>query len=213
MISSILLSRVSLLAQSLLVVSILISPKLTTPFQQNTILHSVLIPHGTTTQSTSLFLSSDHLLDDFKTVDGEVVNPYRILKIERKAEKDVIKKAYWTQSKRYHPDMAKKRDILPGSCDNLEEVRDEWEKVKLSYEILKNKKKRIKYDRNSALNDPSAAIGRAAIELLGWSIKGVGVGVFEMGKGFAKVGGEVLFEKGKAEKANEKSVQTVKAGP
>ena len=40
-------------------------------------------------------------------------------------------------------------------------MREEWEKVKLSYEILIDRKTRLKYDRNSVVADPKAAVGRA----------------------------------------------------
>lgn len=52
---------------------------------------------------------------------------------------------------------------------NLEEVREEWEKVKLSYEILQDRKTRMKYDRNSVVADPGAAVGRA----VGSAVSGV----------------------------------------
>ena len=62
--------------------------------------------------------------------------------------------------------------ISPESM-NLEDVRDEWEKILLSYEILSDHKLRIRYDRNSALNDIPAvvedAIGR------GWDTFATGV--------------------------------------
>ena len=63
------------------------------------------------------------------------------------------------------------------SSVNLEEVREEWEKVKLSYEILSDRKLRLKYDRNSAVADPGAAVGRAvggaAMNVIGWGFGSV----------------------------------------
>lgn len=60
---------------------------------------------------------------------------------------------------------------------NLEEVREEWEKVKLSYEILQDRKTRMKYDRNSVVADPGAAVGRAVGSAVGgvlsWSVESV----------------------------------------
>ena len=41
-------------------------------------------------------------------------------------------------------------------------VREQWEKIKLSYEILSDKKTRLRYDRADVIADPSAAIKRAA---------------------------------------------------
>lgn len=60
-------------------------------------------------------------------------------------------------------------------------MRDEWERVKLAYEILSDKKLRLKFDRNSALNDPGAAVGRMALETIGWGVTGLAKGVMELG--------------------------------
>lgn len=67
------------------------------------------------------------------------------------------------------------------SSANLEEVREEWEKVKLSYEILIDRKTRLKYDRNSVVADPGAAlteavggaVGNVVGGLFSWGIEGV----------------------------------------
>lgn len=67
---------------------------------------------------------------------------------------------------------------------NLEEVREEWEKVKLSYEILTDKKMKQKYDRNSNVADPGAAIGRAAMSAVGWGL----TSVWRMGQEAVKAG-------------------------
>ena len=53
-------------------------------------------------------------LQDFETADGEVVNPYNVLKVSRTAETAQIKQSYRNLSRRYHPDAAMQRDILPG---------------------------------------------------------------------------------------------------
>lgn len=127
----------------------------------------------------------ERLMDDFRLASGEVVNPYRTLKIPRDGEKSAIKKKYYELSKLYHPDRARFSDILPGKCDDLDEVAEEWERIKFSYEILSDRKTRAKYDRNSAITDPSATLGRTAVELLGWGARGVGAGMFLMGKGIA----------------------------
>lgn len=55
------------------------------------------------------------LLDDFKTANGEILNPYRVLKVSRGAPRPEIKNAYRNLSKRYHPDGARFRAILPGT--------------------------------------------------------------------------------------------------
>jgi DnaJ-class molecular chaperone len=60
---------------------------------------------------------------------------------------------------------------------NQDDVREEWEKVKLSYEILIDRKTRLKYDRNSVVADPGAAVGRAVGGAVGsvfsWGVEGV----------------------------------------
>jgi DnaJ-class molecular chaperone len=122
------------------------------------------------------------LLDDFKTANGELIEPYKVLKVGRGAEKSEIKKAYRELSRRYHPDGVRYRDLLPGSCNNLDDVRDHWERIKLSYEILSDPKMRIKYDRNTTIADPKAALGRAALGAVGWGLAGVGKGLFKMGE-------------------------------
>jgi len=181
-------------------------PMLVSPFTSSS---SVRVPFMTTT--TALHASDtkasekekkpasrtnhEKLMDEFKTTSGEVVHPYGTLRIPRNADRDKIKKKYYSLSKLYHPDKARMSKILPGKCDNLDEVRDEWERIKLSYEILSNKKQRAAYDRNSALTDPSSAMGRAAMNFVGWGIKGLGKGVFEVGKGVVGAGGAAIGDK------------------
>jgi DnaJ-class molecular chaperone len=65
--------------------------------------------------------------------------------------------------------------------NNLDEVRDEWERIKLAYEILKDKKTRKRYDRHEMIVDPKAAIGRAASDAAWNGIKGLGKGMFDIG--------------------------------
>ena len=65
--------------------------------------------------------------------------------------------------------------------NNLDEVRDEWERIKLAYEILKDKKTRKRYDRHEMIADPKAAISRAASDAAWNGIKGFGKGVFDIG--------------------------------
>ena len=55
------------------------------------------------------------LMDDFRTAEGELIEPYKILKISRSASQGEIKKAYRGLSKKYHPDAARHRKFLPGS--------------------------------------------------------------------------------------------------
>lgn len=76
---------------------------------------------------------------------------------------------------------------MPGSCNDLDDVRDEWERIKLSYEILSDPKMRKRYDRHSSLNDPGAAFGRAALDTVGWGMAGLAKGVFAVGKSAVNV--------------------------
>jgi hypothetical protein len=55
------------------------------------------------------------LLDEFKTASGEIVNPYKILKVARDADRTAIRQSYRNLSRMYHPDGARHRTILPGS--------------------------------------------------------------------------------------------------
>jgi curved DNA-binding protein CbpA len=117
------------------------------------------------------------LLEEFKVANGERIHPYKILKINRSATRQEVKQAYRDLSRRYHPDGARFRDILPGNCNNLDEVRDHWERIKLAYEILSDIKMRKRFDRHEALADPGKAMQRAAFGAVGSGIKGV----FKMG--------------------------------
>jgi DnaJ-class molecular chaperone len=117
------------------------------------------------------------LLEEFKVANGERIHPYKILKINRSATRQEVKQAYRDLSRRYHPDGARFRDILPGNCNNLDDVRDHWERIKLSYEILSDVKMRKRFDRHEALADPGKAMQRAALGAVGSGIKGV----FKMG--------------------------------
>jgi DnaJ-class molecular chaperone len=121
------------------------------------------------------------LLQEFKTHTGEVVNPYAVLKISRSADIAEIKASYRALSRRYHPDVMRHKDILPGSCNNMEEVRDEWERIKLSYEILKDKQTRKRFDRHEMIADPNAAIQRAAWNAMGQGIQGMTKGILNIG--------------------------------
>ena len=55
------------------------------------------------------------LLDEFKTASGEIVNPYKLLKVPRDADRTAIRQSYRNLSRVYHPDGALHRTILPGS--------------------------------------------------------------------------------------------------
>ncbi|KAL3761257.1 hypothetical protein ACHAWU_009983 [Discostella pseudostelligera] len=129
-------------------------------------------------------------LTDFRTADGTVVDPYKILQVSRSATVIEIKQSYRRLSRKLHPDMVAQMEILPGRCTNLDDVRNEWEKVKFSYEILSDTQMRKSYDRNSSvaevLNDPGAAVGRAVV---GGAMSGLGLvlgGAWKLGEMAAK---------------------------
>lgn len=127
---------------------------------------------------------SHYLLEEFRIHTGEVINPYKVLKISRTAGTTDIKQSYRDLSKRYHPDGYRYRrnnDILPGKCNSYEEVRDHWERIKLSYEILRDPKRRKRYDRHEVLSDPGAAMKRAAVNAAFDGVKSVGEGLFSVG--------------------------------
>ena len=125
------------------------------------------------------------LLQEFSIASGEIINPYDILKVSRKATRDEIRASYIKQSRRYHPDAFRNgkgnNNILPGSCNNLDDVRDQWERIKLSYEILSNPKTRRRYDRHDILSDPNAAMQRAIVNAAFDGISNVGKGIFGVG--------------------------------
>lgn len=54
-------------------------------------------------------------LEEFKAPTGEIVDPYKVLKIRRDANVTEIKQAYRKLSRKYHPDTLRFRDVLPGS--------------------------------------------------------------------------------------------------
>ena len=58
--------------------------------------------------------------------------------------------------------------------NNLDDVRDHWERVKLFYEILIEPRTRRRYDRHEMLSDPGAAIQRSALDAVGKGFAGVG---------------------------------------
>jgi molecular chaperone DnaJ len=120
-------------------------------------------------------------LQEFRTHTGEVLNPYKVLNVPRTATTAEIRESYVKQSRRYHPDAVRQKDILPGSCNNLDDVREEWERIKLSYEILKNERTRKRYDRHEFLADPGEAARRAAMGAVGKGLAGMGKGIFNMG--------------------------------
>eukprot|EP00523_Entomoneis_sp_CCMP467_P006039 CAMPEP_0168735560 /NCGR_PEP_ID=MMETSP0724-20121128/9400_1 /TAXON_ID=265536 /ORGANISM="Amphiprora sp., Strain CCMP467" /LENGTH=311 /DNA_ID=CAMNT_0008782715 /DNA_START=67 /DNA_END=1002 /DNA_ORIENTATION=+ len=126
--------------------------------------------------------NNNFLMDDYRDpTTGEILDPYRILKIPRDAPRQQIKQAYRNLSRRYHPDTLLHRDILPGSCNNPQDVRNHWERVKLSYEILSDPKQRKRFDRHEALHDPQAALQRAASQAVVGATVALGKGLWGLG--------------------------------
>mmetsp|Transcript_5886 Transcript_5886/g.12772 ORF Transcript_5886/g.12772 Transcript_5886/m.12772 type:complete len:222 (-) Transcript_5886:106-771(-) len=125
-------------------------------------------------------------LTEFRTADGNVVDPYKMLGLSRNADTADIKQSYRRLSRKLHPDMVAQSEVLPGRCANLDEVREEWERVKFSYEILSDPKMRKNYDRNSSvaevLDNPGGAVGRAVV---GGAMGGIGLvlgGAWKLGE-------------------------------
>lgn len=167
-------------------VAAFVTPARSTSFSGSSTVSTPVVVH---TRGDSVVLAAariqeeipSYLLEDFMTAQGEVLNPYKVLKVKRDCARQDIKKAYRDLSRRYHPDGMRHRDILPGSCNNLDEVRDHWERIKLSYEILSDAKMRKRFDRNTAIADPGKAMQRAALDAVGNGIMGMGKGIFDMG--------------------------------
>ena len=85
---------------------------------------SAFLPVPTTTHHhrlTSLYADrvrqekKNLLLQEFRLHTGEILNPYAVLKVPRDAELSQIKVSYRKLSRRYHPDIMRHKDILPGS--------------------------------------------------------------------------------------------------
>ena len=125
--------------------------------------------------------SSSSLLQEFSIASGEIINPYEILKVPRRAERSQIRSHYIQLSRRFHPDAMRRDGILPGSCNNLYEVREQWERIKLAYEILTDPQRRRRYDRHEALADPGQAVQRAAVTAALRGVTGMGQGMWNVG--------------------------------
>jgi DnaJ-class molecular chaperone len=147
---------------------------------------------------------TSHWLQEFTTNTGEVVNPYQVLRLKRTCTTSEVKFAYRALSRKYHPDGNIHRPtILPGSCNNWGDVRDEWERISLSYSILKDSKLRKKYDRNEFLADPSEGMKRAAIDAAFSGLTGMGKGfadgIFGLGKATISHIGKSVHERSERE--------------
>jgi curved DNA-binding protein CbpA len=54
------------------------------------------------------------LFQEFKTAKGEVLDPYKVLKVKQTASIDDVKQAYRQLSRKYHADANRFKDVLPG---------------------------------------------------------------------------------------------------
>lgn len=152
---------------------------------------------------------NNFLMDEYRDqATGEILNPYKILKVSRKADRQEIKAAYRALSRRYHPDMLINRDILPGACNNVEEVRDHWERVKLSYEILSHPVSRKRYDRHEMISDPGKAMQRAASQAALDAAFSVGKGVWVLGSSVIKGAAEAVATSAKKGPTNDNDAKT-----
>ncbi|CAJ1908686.1 unnamed protein product [Cylindrotheca closterium] len=125
------------------------------------------------------------LLEEFTTYNGELVKPYDMLGVGREAERLDIRRAYIEKSKLYHPDAVRHSPSLPSGCNSFDDVRDQWERIKLSYEILSDRKTKMRYDRHESLaevlEDPSAVVARAAGDAIKAGALNLKKGIFGVG--------------------------------
>ncbi|KAI5965174.1 uncharacterized protein KGF55_001394 [Candida pseudojiufengensis] len=73
---------------------------------------------------------------------------YKILDIPKDADDKTIRKAYRTQTLKYHPDKYKGKDLTP------EQIEKKMQDINKAYEILSNKELRERFDRGDDPNDP-----------------------------------------------------------
>jgi DnaJ-class molecular chaperone len=67
-------------------------------------------------------------------------------------------------------------------CSNSEDdVREHWEKIRVAYEILSDKKARARYDRSEMIADPAGAAFRAATGATLNGVTSIGRGLFGLG--------------------------------
>ena len=125
--------------------------------------------------------TTNNLFKEFKTSTGEVIDPYEILNVSRTASRQEIKQAYYDLSRKYHPDGARHGSILPGRCNSMQDVEYQWERIKLSNEILSSKRLRCRYDRCEFFSDPGAVVQRAAANAVSNGLRQVGASIWNFG--------------------------------
>jgi DnaJ-domain-containing protein 1 len=70
---------------------------------------------ATSTKSKRKEEEVSRFLTDFKTAKGNLVDPYKVLKIPRTATSAEIKQSYRKLSRKWHPDAVARKEILPGN--------------------------------------------------------------------------------------------------
>lgn len=94
-------------------------------------------------------------------------NYYKILEIEKGAEKEEVRKAYRTLSKKYHPDTSK------GDDNKFKEIQE-------AYSVLSDDKKRKKYDMGMDPDTPDSAFSGGQGPFGGFGVNfGFGDDIFE----------------------------------
>ena len=66
-------------------------------------------------------------------------NYYEILEVDKNASQEIIKKAYSTLAKKYHPDLQPEEDKL--------KAEEKFKLINEAYEVLSNDSERIQYDK------------------------------------------------------------------
>jgi small redox-active disulfide protein 1 len=81
-------------------------------------------------------------------------NYYQILEVDKRANQEEIKNAYYKLGKKSHPDV---------NCDK--DASEDFKKIKEAYEILSDKKKRQEYDMQFTQNQDENDINVFKVEL------------------------------------------------
>ena len=106
-------------------------------------------------------------------------DPYKILSVSSAATPADMKRQYRLLSKKYHVDIASNAAILPGNCNSLEDVAVKFNEIKQSYEILSDRKRRLRWDRG--MMSPAELAGRVA-----------GLSMFAVARGLQTLAGSLL---------------------
>lgn len=107
------------------------------------------------------------VLQDFAMCNGEIIDPYETLHVDRKDNSATIKQAYRTLCRSCHPDAI--RQYRPELDDKL--VREQWERITWSYKLLSDDRQRCKYNIHYAVAYPGQSVLRAAstLALMGYA--------------------------------------------